>query len=161
MLPMPRVLRSRTLFRSLTATVLAASLISASWSVKAEAFEHAIRALIADESVPGCEQSSVIETIRSKFGDADAAILKSGLSIAAVDHIKETYAGINDPRHYLHRYCEAHVQLSNGKTPVVYYLVEQEAGFSGITWNVEFCVAGYEPWHIHDGNCHAVRHHWW
>ncbi|MDR3496528.1 MAG: hypothetical protein P4L82_18160 [Ancalomicrobiaceae bacterium] len=116
---------------------------------------------ITDNSVPKCEEGIVLDTIRSKFGTADAAILHRGLAIATVDRIHQAYEGQNDPSPVYRRYCEARAELNDGKHTALYYLVEQDAGFVGVTWNVEYCMIGLEPWRVHDGRCHTVRHRWW
>jgi hypothetical protein len=148
-------------FRPAVVILLAAFCMNLAASRPADAFEHILRSIVADDSVPSCEQSSVIDTIRSKFDTTDARILHAGLSLGTIDRITQAYAGQNDPSRYARRYCEARVTLSDGKRSTLYYLLEQNAGFVGVTWNVEFCVLGYEPWHIHDGRCHTVRHQWW
>jgi hypothetical protein len=30
-------------------------------------------------------------------------------------------------------------------------------GFASIGWYVDFCVAGQDPWRVHDGWCRTVR----
>jgi len=123
--------------------------------------EHILRTIFADDSVPSCDQSVVIDTIRSKFETADARVLHAGLALGPVDRIVQDYVGQNDPSPILRRYCIARATLSNGNQTTLYYLLEQDAGIFGVTWNVEFCMLGYEPWHVHDGRCHTVRHRWW
>ena len=123
--------------------------------------EALLYAAVANPSVPTCGESAVLDTIHSKLGTADAAILKQNLSIAGLDKIRETYAGSNDPSPQFRRYCEADAHLNNGKKTTLYYLVEQGAGYVGLAWNVEFCLLGLEPWRHHDGRCHTVRHRWW
>ncbi|MDR3375410.1 MAG: hypothetical protein P4L98_16925 [Ancalomicrobiaceae bacterium] len=124
-------------------------------------FENLVGAAVTDTSVPKCEEGVVLDTIRSKFGTADAGVLHKGLAIGGVDKIHQAYAGQNDPSPRLRRYCEARAELNDGKHAALYYLVEQTAGFVGVTWNVEFCLIGLEPWRVHDGRCHTVRHRWW
>jgi hypothetical protein len=158
---MSRIFRLLWLSRQLTAVAMVIVLGSLAVPTRADAFEHLIRNLIADESVPACEQSAVIDSIRTKFGVADEGVLKAGLALGPIDRIMQAYAGQNDPSPTARRYCEARATLSNGKQTTLYYLVEQDAGFVGITWNVEFCLMGYEPWYVHDGRCHTVRYRWW
>ncbi len=149
------------IFRPVGALALVLALAGLSHPTRADAFEHLIRAIIADESVPDCAQGAVIETIRSKFDTAAARVLNANLALGPVDRIVQDYAGQNDPSPIARRYCVARATMSDGHKTTLYYLVEQEAGFVGVTWNVEFCLAGYEPWRVHDGRCHTVRHRWW
>ncbi len=127
----------------------------------AAAFEGLLYSAVANHSVPKCEDGAVLDIIRDKFSYADQNILHRNLSIAVVDRIHQAHAGSNDPSPIFRRYCEARANLSNGKHTTLYYLLEQDAGFVGVTWNVEYCLIGLEPWRIHDGRCHTLRHRWW
>ena len=55
------------------------------------------------------------------------------------------------------RYCHAKVALSDGKSRSVWYLIEHPMGFAGIGSNVEFCVSGFDRWHVYNGNCRVLR----
>jgi hypothetical protein len=161
---MGRIIRLRRLsFKPRQLLVLAMALFVANLGAvpRADAFEHLIRSIVADDSVPACDQGAVLDTIRSKFETADQRVLKAGLALGPIDKIVQAYAGQNDPSPVARRYCEARATLNNGRHTTLYYLVDQDAGFAGVTWNVEFCLMGYEPWYVHDGRCHTVRHRWW
>ncbi len=54
-------------------------------------------------------------------------------------------------------YCEAQVQLSDGRSPVVWYFIEEGMGFAGVGHNVEACVAGFDVWNVYDGRCRVAR----
>lgn len=111
-------------------------------------------------AVPECGDGAVIEAIRDRFLHADANVLKRGLYIRTVDHVRQSHFG-SPAGPTLRRYCHASAVLNDGPRPkTLYYLIEQNYGFAGIGWNVEFCVQGYEPWRVHDGNCRTVRK-WW
>lgn len=158
------MIRVSAFFRGLGRTAAAIAIAAATSfaaPAPAAAFEHLIHALVADESVPACTDPSILGNIRSKVDTADAGVLKAGLSLGAIDRITQTHSGQDDPSPYARRYCEARATLSNGRQTTLYYLLEQEAGFASVTWNVEFCLLGYEPWYVHDGRCHTVRHRWW
>lgn len=55
------------------------------------------------------------------------------------------------------RYCHATVALSNGHNRDVWYLIEKPMGFAGIGSNVEFCVSGFDRWHVYGGRCRSLR----
>lgn len=55
------------------------------------------------------------------------------------------------------RYCHARVSLSDGRSRRVWYLIEHPLGFAGIGSNVEFCVSGFDRWHVYNGNCRVLR----
>lgn len=54
------------------------------------------------------------------------------------------------------RYCKASVALSNGAERTVWYLIERPMGFVGFGSNVEFCVSGFDRWHVYGGRCRAL-----
>lgn len=54
-------------------------------------------------------------------------------------------------------YCRATAHLSDGNQQPVWYLVEEGQGFVGIGNNVEFCLAGFDRWHIYNGSCRTLR----
>ncbi|TXR49039.1 hypothetical protein [Phyllobacterium endophyticum] len=53
-------------------------------------------------------------------------------------------------------YCRATAHLSDGDQRPVWYLVEEGQGFVGIGNNVEFCVSGFDRWHVYNGNCRTL-----
>jgi hypothetical protein len=55
------------------------------------------------------------------------------------------------------RYCHAKAALSDGRSRSVWYLIEHPMGFAGVGSNVEFCVAGFDRWHVYNGNCRVLR----
>jgi uncharacterized protein (DUF1684 family) len=55
------------------------------------------------------------------------------------------------------RYCQATVQLSDGRTRDVWYLIEGRMGFASIGENVEFCVSGFDRWLVYNGRCRVLR----
>lgn len=55
------------------------------------------------------------------------------------------------------RYCHATVGLSDGHSRDVWYLIERPLGFAGIGSNVEFCVSGFDRWHVYGGRCRSLR----
>lgn len=55
------------------------------------------------------------------------------------------------------RYCHATAALSDGRSSTVWYLIENPMGFAGFGSNVEFCVSGFDRWHVYDGNCRVLR----
>lgn len=155
------ILRATRLGRTIAALSVASGLMTPHAISPAAAIEPVLKAVITDRSVPECTSPSVLDTVRGKFAAADAGVIHAGLALVAVDRIVQDHAGQGDPSPYARRYCEARASLSDGKTTTLYYLVEEQAGFVGVTWNVDVCLLGYEPWRNHDGRCHTVRHRWW
>ena len=54
------------------------------------------------------------------------------------------------------RYCHGTAHFENGKSRRVHYLIEQNAGFAGIGWNLEYCIHGLDPWKYYDGRCRVL-----
>ena len=125
------------------------------------AIDPLIHKAIADKSVPSCADSPVIDTIQSRFSSAAPVARGTSADIASVGKVTETHAGQLGPSPTLRRYCTAEARLSDGHRTTLYYLVEQGAGYASATWNVDFCLAGFDPWRVHDGRCHSVRPRWW
>jgi hypothetical protein len=55
------------------------------------------------------------------------------------------------------RYCHAKVALTDGRSRSIWYLIEHPMGFASIGSNVEFCVSGFDRWHVYNGNCRVLR----
>ena len=55
------------------------------------------------------------------------------------------------------RYCHAKAALSDGRSRDVWYLIERPMGFAGIGSNVEFCVSGFDRWHVYGGRCRSLQ----
>ncbi|MEK1887712.1 MAG: hypothetical protein AAAB35_09110 [Phyllobacterium sp.] len=53
-------------------------------------------------------------------------------------------------------YCKATAHLTDGGQRPVWYVVEDGMGFVGIGNNVEFCVLGFDRWHVYDGQCRTL-----
>jgi hypothetical protein len=47
--------------------------------------------------------------------------------------------------------------MTDGSASPVYYVVEHGLGFVGLGSDIDFCVPGLDPWHVHDGDCRTVR----
>jgi hypothetical protein len=80
------------------------------------------------------------------------------VDIADVYSIRETRhlpRHANNPIERL--YCQATVALSNGQSHNMWYLIEWPLGFAGIGANVEFCVAGFDRWHVYGGRCRSLH----
>jgi hypothetical protein len=153
--------RGSRLMRTMAALAIGCGLVAPTAIAPAYAIEPILKAIVTDRSVPDCTSPAVLDTVRDKIAAADAGMTHAGVLLTAVDQIAQDYVSQNDPSPYARRYCVARAGLSDGKTTTLYYLVEERAGFVGVTWNVDACLLGYEPWRVHDGRCHTVRHRWW
>ena len=55
------------------------------------------------------------------------------------------------------RYCKGTVLLSDGEARPIWFLIEEGMGFASIGDNVEFCVLGFDRWHVYNGACRVLR----
>ena len=114
---------------------------------------------------PACEDGWTLAKIRHRFAYGAARVEKRDLSIVEVGKIREIHASVDRPSPIPRRWCKAAVRLSDGSRTTLTWVVEGGVGFAGpglayLPDEVEFCVAGHDPWRVHDGNCRTTRR-WW
>ncbi len=64
---------------------------------------------------------------------------------------------LGEQRPIARRYCGATVDLSDGRSRDIWYLIESGQGFASIGDNVEFCVSGFDRWNVYNGRCRVLR----
>ncbi len=109
-----------------------------------------------DPRLPVCDAPSVLSAVKRTIARADH-VYRDGLTVKAMDLIGETSFTRNRKSPVARRYCRARAYLSNGREHPIYYMIEEYAGFVGLSWNVEACLPGHDPWKVHDGHCRTVR----
>ena len=67
------------------------------------------------------------------------------------------YEGEDEKHPIFRQYCRADALLSDGRTHRVWYLIEGDQGFASLGTNVEFCVDGFDRWHVYNGGCRVLR----
>lgn len=113
------------------------------------------------QTFPDCADGSVKARIIENFNWADRTAFYRGVTIRSIDYERERAiesfgaAGIMAPID--RRYCKGRARLSNGRTHAVYYRIERGMGLAGTNYKVEFCLPGYDAWHVHDGYCRVLR----
>ncbi|MCG6857681.1 MAG: hypothetical protein LJE67_06405 [Salaquimonas sp.] len=114
------------------------------------------------QTFPDCSNGTVKARIIARFNWADRATFYRGVSIRSIDYESEqTIDSFGEPgvgAPIDRRYCKARAWLNNGKSNVVYYRIERGMGLAGIGFKVEFCLPGYDRWHVYDGACRVLRH---
>lgn len=139
----------------LTHLLLAMLLALTGWALPAKAADM----VIVDVNQPGvCASERVLHRIRHRF-DYQVRNVPHLPQVAITD-----FQRIRESRHLAQRadrpidrrYCNATVYLSNGAKRTVWYLIEKPMGFAGIGSNVEFCVAGFDRWHVYGGRCRTI-----
>ena len=104
-----------------------------------------------------CAQSWVLRHIKGRFAHAERRVLKRGYLMASLEKPRASGQPYAQPGLIARDYCMADAIMTNGDMRAVYYTIERGVGFAGIGSNVDFCVLGLDPWHVHDGACRAVR----
>ncbi|MBW3098735.1 hypothetical protein [Pseudohoeflea coraliihabitans] len=105
-----------------------------------------------------CRDPKVLDYIQRRFVWTDEHVLKRGLRIEAIAQPHENRWQPASQTHLIPRlYCHARALMNDGRTRTVWYLVEGGMGFAGIRDNVEFCVAGLDPWKVYGAHCRSLR----
>jgi hypothetical protein len=117
--------------------------------------------LLLSDAVPRlCEDPHILSTIVSRFRHQvhnvphlpDVEILEFRKI-----HEHRYLPYIEDKWPIARRYCGAKVDLSDGRSRKIWYLIEDGMGFAGVGDNVEFCVSGFDRWLVYNGRCRILR----
>jgi hypothetical protein len=112
----------------------------------------------AYETVPPCGEPHVLTRVVDKFAYYDSHVIHTGLAITGIDNIRETSLKAGGPSFTDVRYCSATASMSNGTSSRVIYIIEGPMkGTFSIGYNVESCLAGYDPWHVYDTRCRSIE----
>ncbi len=104
-----------------------------------------------------CAGFGVLGHIKSHYAYAERHVLHRGFVIASIDNPRPSGHPYAEPGWVKRDYCQADAVMSDGSAHPVFYVVEHGLGFVGIGHDVDFCVPGLDPWHVHDGDCRTVR----
>jgi hypothetical protein len=110
-----------------------------------------------DGVLPPCDAEAALRKIASRFSEKENKFWNSELRIREFDQIRETafrpWAANNIPR----RFCSAVVEVSDGKKHAIHYSIAEDAGMIGMTWGVEWCVAGLDRNWAYNPACKMAR----
>jgi hypothetical protein len=120
--------------------------------------------ILSDLDARSCEDPYVLDMISERFRHQafnvhDAPTLR----IADYYNIHEhRYVPYGEDQPIARRYCGATVVLTDAYSNEVHkremwYLIEDRMGFVGLGDNVEFCIAGFDRWHVYSGRCRVLR----
>lgn len=107
-----------------------------------------------------CESPAVLRRISQRFLILDNNILQAGLQIDNIFDIRENgynYTPQTEVQLIPRRFCQGRVSMNDGKIRSIWFLIESGQGYAGVGDNVEFCIAGLDPWHIYGAFCRSVR----
>ncbi len=134
-------------------TLLALALSAASLAGSA-APSHAF----SGGAFPACDAPTVLTYIQKRFVWTDENLLKRGLGITALRHPHENRREPTSEKPSPGRlYCHATAEMTDGRDRKIWYLIEAGWGFASIRDNVEFCIAGLDPWKVYGAGCLSVR----
>ena len=109
-------------------------------------------------TIPACDARGVLRDVTGKAGHRGQLPYQEPVTVTGYDQIRQTrHARSAGPGLRERRWCQARAHLATGHMRTVYYLIESHASFAGITYGVESCMAGRDLWHIHGGDCSALR----
>lgn len=111
-----------------------------------------------DPRLPECTAASVQSAVAGSVASARRDYY-NGRTILGIDEIQEVGYKVNSTSPIARRYCRGKANLSDGSFQSVHYMVEENSGFLGISWNVEACLAPLDKWHVYGAYCSTTRPH--
>jgi hypothetical protein len=108
--------------------------------------------------LPDCTAASVQSAVAGTVARARRDYY-DGRTILSIDGISEVNGRGNDVSPIERRYCKGTASLSDGSIQAVHYMVEEHAGFVGLGWNVEACLAPLDKWRVYGDHCSTARPH--
>jgi hypothetical protein len=108
-------------------------------------------------NLPPCDSGWALGTIRTRFGGKEFAFWNSRLGIVKFDDIHETANRPWAPDTIPRRFCTARALISDGIWRPVHYLIGEDLGMIGATWDVEWCVVGLDRNWASNPACRMMR----
>jgi len=107
--------------------------------------------------LPPCGSSLALAEIQARFQGKEWRYWNSSLTIVNFDAVRETayrpWASDTIPR----RFCTARALISDGIWRPVHYLIGEDFGIIGATWDVEWCVVGLDRNWASNPACRMMR----
>jgi hypothetical protein len=107
-----------------------------------------------DSILPPCE--AALDTIASRFATKESRFWNSSLQITGFAEVRETalrpWASQTIPR----RFCSG-LAMVEGKWHPVHFAIVEDAGLIGFSWDVDWCVAGYDRNWAYNPACRMAR----
>lgn len=136
---------------------LSALILSAALSAPASARDDRVYFSFAGENrLPECTAASVQSAVAGSVARARKDYY-GGRTILGIDQVQEVGYQVNGVSPVARRYCRGKASLSDGSYQSVHYLVEEHAGFVGVSWNVEACLAPLDKWRVYGAHCSTTR----
>lgn len=111
-----------------------------------------------EKRLPDCTAASVQSAVAGSVARARKDYY-DGRTILNIDRIIEVGYRVNGISPVARRFCTGTASLSDGTIQAVHYMVEEHAGFVGVSWNVEACLAPLDKWRVYGAYCSTIRPH--
>ena len=115
-------------------------------------------------ALPACDDSGVLSTISSRFGEAQSTFWGGNSAISGIDGLHEIGFRANGLAYVPRRYCvgraavvDPREQAPRPQAHTVVYAVTAAAGLIGWSWGVEWCVVGFDQNFAFAPDCHTLR----
>lgn len=114
--------------------------------------------LFWNKQVAFCDDSAVLNRVRSRFSYQVHHVPQlPDVAIVGFRKIHEhRLVPGTDYSNPARRYCGATADFSDGHSRSIYYLIVDEGGFTSVGDSVEFCVPGFDRWHVYNGSCRLI-----
>ena len=113
--------------------------------------------LKGDGKVPLCDDAKVLKKITKKFAKINVRYNDPKIAFTEIEHVRETSFVPNPTDQNDRRFCKAHVHLTNGSHPSMFYLIQEHEGLASLGWGVEYCVIGHDFEREHGANCRSLK----
>ncbi len=109
------------------------------------------------KNTPSCNSPTLLKKITRQFNKKSEKAGSGNLQITQIENVRQTDLNSKSAKFGERRYCAAHIHLSNGTHPTLYYLIKESYGFTGLTSGMNFCVIGHDRVRAHGAKCRSVR----
>jgi hypothetical protein len=107
-----------------------------------------------------CDTGWVLQSLKTKVDGKYRKYNGTHMFLIDILNPKLNYERKRDEYHVTGRkFCHAGARMSDGRTRDLWYILETPGGFAGPPKlaNLEFCIAGLDPWHIYGKDCSTIR----
>jgi hypothetical protein len=109
-----------------------------------------------DRVIPACDYPAALDRIITNFRTKEFRFWNSELRIVGVENIQETavlpWAAQSIPR----RFCTGVAIINDGSRHPMTYSIAEDTGIIGLSWGVNFCVAGLDRDWSYNPDCRAA-----
>jgi len=110
-----------------------------------------------DAQIPACQDPAVLEKITAAFASREDRFWTPGLRLLAYEDIRRIGWRSNGLDFIPRRFCTGVATVSDGRKRRVNYVVREDLGPIGATWDVSWCVVGLDR-HLADApECRLER----